>query len=90
MVLLFIMGLVVASLVEFDVPCNSRFAVIVTLALGARLATSLLGGLALAEGKFADLINFLTPVQFSVGGGVAVIVIMLILGNFLYVQLYGA
>ena len=78
--LLFFMGLVIASLFAVEVPDSSRFSVVVVLALGSALATSFLGGKAVAEGRIA--IPFLQnhPLKFSTGGGIAVLIIILLLG----------
>jgi hypothetical protein len=78
--LLFLMGLVLLAVSGREVPANSRFLVIFILAIAAGLGASGLGGYASLEGKlplWADK----SPVVVSVGGGIAVMVLMLWLGN---------
>ena len=84
--LLFFMGIVIASLFAYEVPASSRFSVVVVLALGSALATSFLGGWAVAEGRIPIPIIQAHPVQFSAGGGIAVLFILVLLGYWLYVR----
>lgn len=83
--LLFFMGLVIASLFAYVVPANSTFSVVVVLALGSALATSFLGGWAVAEGRISIPLVQDHPVQFSAGGGIAVLLILVLLGYLFYV-----
>jgi hypothetical protein len=82
--LLFFMGLVAASLFGYQVPLDSRFSVIVVLALGSALATSFLGGWAVAEGRIPIPLVRDHPLQFSAGGGTAVLILVLLLGYWIY------
>jgi hypothetical protein len=79
--LLFFMALAVAALFGHEVPTESRFLVLVVLAFGAAMAAGFLGGKAAAEGKIP-----FTPIAVSTTGGVAVLVIVLLLGYYLYVK----
>jgi hypothetical protein len=82
--LLFFMALVVASTFNHVVPADSRFLVIVVLSVGSALSFSFLGGSAIAKGNIPILSKYLF--EFTVSGGVAVLVIILIVGNSLYVR----
>jgi hypothetical protein len=87
--LLFFMGLVIAGLFGYPIPPDSKFVVVVVLALGSALATSFLGGWAVAEGRIPIPLVQAHPLQVSVGGGVAVLVIVLLLGYWIYVRIPG-
>jgi len=63
---------------------EANAASIVVLALGAALSFSFIGGKAAAEGKIPIFKD--SPVAFTVAGGAAVFVIMLLLGWFLFVK----
>jgi hypothetical protein len=80
--LLFFMSLVIASVFDKQVPVGSRFLVVVVVALGAGLSSSFLGGAAVASGKVPVFKN--SPLKFSVGGGIAVFIIVLAVGKYLY------
>jgi hypothetical protein len=78
--LLFFMGLVLLAISGREIPPNSRFLVIFILAIAAGLGAAGLGGYASLEGKlplWADK----SPVAVSVGGGIAVMILMLFLGD---------
>jgi hypothetical protein len=81
--LLFFMALVVASTFGKEVPLGSRFLVVIVMALGTALSSAFLGGSAVASGKIPIFKD--SPLTFSVGGGIAVFVIVLALGKALYV-----
>lgn len=89
--LVFFMLLVVAA-IFFDcpVPNDARFLVIVVLALGAAMSAGFLGGAAAMKGKIPIPIvgpfASKNPATFGVGGGVAVLLLVLLLGYFLYVK----
>jgi hypothetical protein len=86
MTLLFFMLLVVAALFERQVPSGTRFLVIIVLAFGAAMSASFLGGVAAAEGSVPIPGAEQNVIAFSVGGGVAVLVIVLLVGYFFYVR----
>jgi len=83
MTLIFFMVLVIASLFGNNIPRDTRFLVNVVLSLGIGLSTTFLGGHALAEGDIPLPFNF-TPISFSLSGGLATILIFLVLGSRLY------
>jgi hypothetical protein len=78
--LVFFMALV---LFRIDVSGDSRFGVIAVFSLGAALAVSFLGGSAAASGQLPIPFFKDNPIQFSAAGGVATLVIVMILSNLL-------
>lgn len=58
---------------------NCQFAVVV-LALGAAMASSFLGGWAIAQGHLPFIPMATNPIQVSIGGGMAVLLIILFTG----------
>jgi hypothetical protein len=84
--LLFFMALVGASLFKYQVPSDSRFSVVVVLAFGAALSGSFLGGSAAASGNFPLPFAKDHPISFSAGGGVAILVIVFLIGHYAYMQ----
>jgi hypothetical protein len=83
--LVFLMGLVVLSIWGKPVPEGGKFPLVAALALGTALSSGFLGGYAAAEGRL-PLARTLSPVTFGVGGGIAVFVIVLGLGYWLYID----
>jgi hypothetical protein len=81
--LFFLMALVLLSVFGFEIPRTSRFILIAVLALGVAISAAFLGGSAAASGKI-PLPGNATPIQFTIAGGVAVFVIVLLLGAWLY------
>jgi hypothetical protein len=63
---------------------ESRFAVIAVFSLGVGLSASFLGGTAAAEGKIPLPFAQANPLQFSLAGGVAVVMISMLLASALY------
>jgi hypothetical protein len=61
---------------------ESKFLVTVVLALGTALSSAFLGGTAAAAGKIPIFKD--SPMKFTVTGGIAAFVIVLVLGHFLY------
>jgi hypothetical protein len=80
--LLFFMALVIIGVLGKEIPQNTRFIVIVVMALGLALSFAFIGGSAAASGKLPVFKN--SPVKFSAGGGIAVFVIVLLLGKLVY------
>jgi hypothetical protein len=76
------MVLVVAAILKATVPSESRFLVVVVLAIGTALSTAFLGGSAAASGNVPIFKN--SPMKFTVTGGIAALLITLVLGHFLY------
>lgn len=82
--LLFFMGLILLSTYGRQVPCDSRYLVITVIAFGAALSTAFLGGAAAAKGAIPLPFAQTHPLSISVSGGIAVLVIMLVLGTQLF------
>jgi uncharacterized membrane protein len=82
--LVFFMALVVGSLFGHVIPKESRFLVSIVFALGCALATTFLGGEAAASGKIP--IGKENPLAISATGGIAVLVIVLVLAYQFYVK----
>jgi tetratricopeptide (TPR) repeat protein len=82
--LLFFMGLVGASLTGHEIPCNSRFLVVVILAFSGALALGLWGGSIAAKGSIPLPMVQEHPIAFAAGGGIAALIVLLALGNQLY------
>jgi hypothetical protein len=84
--LAFFMVLIVLGLFGRIVPCDSAYLVYITISLGSALSASFLGGNAVARGAFTVPLLGNKPIAFGVGGGVAVLIIMLIVTQ----QLFGS
>jgi hypothetical protein len=84
--LIFFMVLVIAAVLGREVPANSRFLVLVVLAFGAAMSAGFLGGTASAKGtvRLPEALN--TPIAVSTTGGVAVLVVVLLVGYYFYVK----
>ena len=76
--LLFFMALLIASIGGYDVPCQSAYLVNIVLSLGAALATAFLAGDASVKGKLPGFLPG-SPLAVSAGGGIAVLIVMLVL-----------
>jgi hypothetical protein len=78
--------MVIAVLPMFDrsIPCSGRFPIIIVLAFGAAMSFGFIGGSAAAKGKIHLPNGAGDPIQFAVGGGIAVLILVLILGWWLY------
>ena len=82
--LLFLMALVLLSVYGREVPCNSVYLVCAVLSIGAALAVAFIGGNASATGNIPLDIARTNPLSISVGGGVAVLLIMLVVTTTLF------
>lgn len=69
---------------ERPIECDQRFLIVIILAFGAALASAFLGGWATAEGYLPLITNKDNAIRMSVGGAVAVLVIVLIVGYWQY------
>jgi hypothetical protein len=83
--LVFFMVLAGVSIFGHTVPQQGRFLVVVVFALGCALATTFLGGEAVASGKI-PFFGESNPLAISATGGIAVLVISLVLGYYFYVK----
>lgn len=79
----FFVILVILSLLGKSIPPDSRSLVVLVLAIGIALSAGFLGQTASASGKL-PLPAGLSPVSFSVAGGIAVFVIVLLVGYLSY------
>ena len=84
--LVFFMVLVIVSVLRFEVPASARFLVLIVLALGAAGSFGFLGGAAAASGSIPIPGVQHNVVAFSTAGGVAILVIVLSLGYYLYAR----
>jgi hypothetical protein len=84
--LLFLMSLIVLSLFSREIPTTSRFILVAFLALSIGLTSTFLGGTATAKGAMSLPFFTESPMSFAVTGGIAVFVIVLVLGNLFYVR----
>jgi hypothetical protein len=82
--LIFLMAVLVMGMFGHDVSQNGRFLVVIILAFGFAMSFSFVGGSAAANGRIPAFKQ--SPIRFSVGGGVAVFVIVLLLGWKIYLR----
>lgn len=87
--MLFFMLLVILSAMNKSVPPDDRYLVIIILGLGCAFSASFIGGSAAAKGDIPIGMARDKPFSFSVGGGVAVLIIVLVLGWALYLPKNG-
>jgi hypothetical protein len=81
--LLFLMGLTIASTLSAKVPAGAQFLLVSVIALGVAMSMAFLGGDAAAKGQIPIPGVDKHPVEFSVTGGIAAFIIVLIIGNWL-------
>jgi len=84
--LIFLMALVFMAVLGKEVPCNSRFLVAIVLSFGASLSTAFLGGTAAARGNIPLPFAKTHPVQFSVTGGIAVLILIMLICNYTFIK----
>ena len=85
--LIFFMILVIMAIQGYEVPKDSRFLVVVVMALGAALSSAFLGGHAAINGKIpfpAKSIYKGNTMKFSATGGIGVFIISMIVGYLFY------
>ena len=82
--LIFFMGLVVAAIFDKQVPQGAKFNVVVVLAVGTALSTTFLGGTAAVKGTLRLPFVEDSPMAFAAGGGIAVLIVVLVFGWYLY------
>jgi hypothetical protein len=66
------------------IPCDLRFPLVGMLGLGTALASGFIGGAAIADGKFSFDPDGKHAIRFGVGGGSAVLLLVIGLGGYLY------
>ena len=81
--LLFMMGLVLLGIFGYQVPCDSRYLTSIVLSLGASLATGFLTGSASAKGNLSLPGSVDSPIVMTATGGIATLVLMLIVTSLL-------
>ncbi|HEX8131040.1 MAG TPA: hypothetical protein VF527_18200 [Pyrinomonadaceae bacterium] len=84
--LLFLMLLIVLSLFDLVIPTTSRFILVAFLALSVGLSSTFLGGTAAAKGAISLPFFKEAPMSFALTGGMAVFVIVMVLGYALYIR----
>lgn len=84
--LVFLMGLVVASMVGYDPSQNTRPLIIIVLSFAVALSFAFIGGTAAAQGNIPLPFAKEKPVAFSVSGGIAAFIITMLLGFWLYAK----
>lgn len=82
----FLMALVVASLFGNVVPQDTRFIVVCILSMGCAFSFAFIGGSAAVKGRVKVPFMEIKPVEFSVFGGFAVFIIILLLSYTTYVR----
>ncbi len=65
---------------------DDRFLIVIVMSLSTSLSASFIGGTAAAKGSLSLPFAKEKPIEFSVFGGIAVFVILLIIGYLLYMQ----
>ncbi|HEX3091047.1 MAG TPA: hypothetical protein VHW72_00415 [Candidatus Angelobacter sp.] len=81
---LFFVTLSVAGLFHHTLLPSDRFPAVVVLAFGTAVASVLIGGQAVVKGDLVPSSQKSRPVQFIVVGGIATLVVLLILGKILF------
>jgi hypothetical protein len=84
--LLFFMILVVTAIAGHEVPPGSRFLVVIVLALGLSIGSAFLGGAAAVEGRVPIPFAKNHPLAVSLTGGIAVFVIVLLIGYYTFIK----
>lgn len=84
--LIFLMTLVFLSISGSVLNGDDKYLVLLILALGCALSVSFLGGEVAARGEIPLPFATNSPVSFGVTSGVAILVIVLILGSLLYLE----
>jgi hypothetical protein len=82
--LLFLMGITLAAIAGNAVPDNTRMLIVFIVAIGIALAASFLGGDAVAKGSVPLPFVQERPIAFTVGGGIAAFVIVVLIGYYVY------
>ena len=77
------MVLVLFAVFGYEVPCNSRFLITLLFSFNAALATAFIGGVAAAKGSI-PLLDAKYVVEFSATGGVAVLIILMLITPSVY------
>lgn len=84
--LLFFMVLVIISITLHEVPCGSRFLVVVVFALATGIGSAFLGSYATMRGAIPLPGVPQNPLGFGIGGGIAVIAVIILICYYTYVK----
>jgi hypothetical protein len=84
LIMLFLMGLVIASIFGLVVPPGGRFALVALLAIGCGLSASALGGKAAIQGKIPFFHD--SPLALSATSGIALLIIVFVIGYNFYIK----
>lgn len=82
--LLFFMALILITILHRPLPPEDRYLVVIVLALGSAMSASFLGGGAVAKGHLSIPLLKNNPISIGTFGGIAVLIIVLLLGSLLY------
>ena len=82
--ILLLMSLVLLAVFGYEIPCNSRFLITLLFSFCVALATAFIGGTAAARGRIPLLDPNKHVVHFSVTGGGAVLIVLLLITPYVY------
>ena len=82
--LMFFMLLVLLRILGYEIPKDAKYLIVIVLALSGGLSTAFLGGHASARGSIPIPNAQQYPLRYAISGGIAVLVILLILGWYLF------
>jgi len=82
--LLFFMLLILLQIFGYKIPDSAKYLIVIVLALSGGLSAGFLGGHASARGSIPIPNAQQYPMRYAVSGGISVLVILLILGWFLF------
>jgi hypothetical protein len=81
----FLMALIICGLAGVSIQQDTKPILVLFFAFGCALSTAFLGGFAIAEGKIKVPVVENNTIKFSAGGGIAVLVVVLLLGYWIFV-----
>jgi len=82
--LLFLMGTYAASIFGYSAPENARMVLVFIIAAGLAMGTAFLGTDASAQGRIPIPFAKNSPVTFSITGGAAVFIVVMLVGYYVY------
>jgi hypothetical protein len=82
--LLFLMGTYLLAIFGYSAPENARMVLVFIVAAGLAMGTAFLGTDASAHGRIPIPLAEKSPVAFSVTGGVAVFIVVMLIGYYVY------
>ena len=78
------MALILLQIGGYTLPGNAKYLIVIVLALSGGLSTAFLGGSASARGSIPLPHAQEHPIRYAITGGIAVLVLLLILGRLLF------